>query len=345
LYYDSLGFLLTGKQREDSDKVASVMEQLCRQMIRQAQNSSPVNAAHLPTKVYGDIHGQFRDLLLLLHHYGFPFDGGPEFVFNGDFVDRGAHQIEVLALIYALKVVFPDQVHLNRGNHEDEAINEHMEEHGLWHHVNRKWGEERGGEVFDLILETYAWLPFATIVCQKILVVHGGIGDGKWDIDYLYNVPRPTTSEMICNDHVLNNILWSDPIDEDQRSSFGVHSSPRDGHAGALLRFGPDVSESFLARHGFDMLIRSHQSYTNEGVDVMHNSKLLRVFSARDYEGGTNDSGILLIEPDTARKQIIVRPQLLYSINKPREEHGASICRDRPDFKSMQRQLSALGVE
>ena len=54
-----------------------------------------------PAKVFGDLHGQLRDLLLLFAHHGFPSHRGGDveavaYVFNGDFVDRGAHQLEVL---------------------------------------------------------------------------------------------------------------------------------------------------------------------------------------------------------------------------------------------------------
>ena len=47
----------------------------------------------------GDIHGQLRDLLLFFHAFGLPTKSGPRFVFNGDFVDRGAHQLEAPSLL------------------------------------------------------------------------------------------------------------------------------------------------------------------------------------------------------------------------------------------------------
>ena len=73
-----------------------------------------------PCKVFGDIHGQLRDLLLLFREYGFPNNKGGDvdavkYVFDGDFVDRGAHQLEVVVLLFALKVAYPGCVFLLRG--------------------------------------------------------------------------------------------------------------------------------------------------------------------------------------------------------------------------------------
>ena len=71
--------------------------------------------------VVGDLHGSFRDLVLVLESIGEP---GPsnQVIFNGDFVDRGPQGVEVLATLLALKLVHPESVHLNRGNHEDAQL-------------------------------------------------------------------------------------------------------------------------------------------------------------------------------------------------------------------------------
>ena len=79
--------------------------------------------ARLPTKIFGDVHGQLRDLLVLFGSFGFPSHkrGGDvelcSYVFNGDYIDRGTHQCEVVALLFALKVLYPTRIYLLRGNH------------------------------------------------------------------------------------------------------------------------------------------------------------------------------------------------------------------------------------
>ena len=83
-----------------------------------------------PLKIFGDIHGQFTDLMTFFNLYGVPHENGErkdiehyDYVFLGDFVDRGSHSLETICLLLALKVVYPEQVHLIRGNHEDSQIN------------------------------------------------------------------------------------------------------------------------------------------------------------------------------------------------------------------------------
>jgi len=109
------------------------------------------------------------------------------------------------------------------------------------------------------------------------------------------------------------NILWSDPIEDDDdlvtdengqgqvfRNTAGVHDSPRKEQA---VQFGWDVTKTFCARNGLGLIIRSHQCKPDgAGFDIMHDDHLIRVFSARDYEGNGNDSATVLIR-NTASDQ------------------------------------------
>jgi len=184
---------------------------------------------HAPAKVYGDLHGQFRDLLLLLGHFGIPTAGsGPIFIFNGDFVDRGAHQLEVVILLFALKLVFPDRVFLLRGNHEDAVQNAGMGSLGFSEVCKKEFGIAEGGNVFHAVHAAFNYLPLACVLNERILVLHAGIGTGEWKLDYLENLKRPMDSNAIAADLVINNILWSDPIADDGKKDYiGVHRSPR----------------------------------------------------------------------------------------------------------------------
>ena len=77
-------------------------------------------------KIFGDLHGQFGDLMRLFEEYGTPSTAGDipyiDYLFLGDYVDRGAHSLETICLLLALKVEHPTSVHLIRGNHEARAL-------------------------------------------------------------------------------------------------------------------------------------------------------------------------------------------------------------------------------
>jgi len=312
--------LLTLFRTGEVAAVASAFERLAREVENVLKNQPPLVHAEAPCKVYGDIHGQFRDFLLMLHNYGFPSATSPMFIFNGDYGDRGKHQLEVICLVFALKACFPDRVWLIRGNHEDAVQNQSMGQIGLEAECHYKLAAY-GSSVFQAIHDAFNWLPLGCLINNRILCVHGGIGDGDWPLSHLENLVRPIDHDGIPKDKVLYNVLWSDPIPDDGLDSCdmaGVHDSPRDGHAHMIVTFGKDVTERFCHNNRLDMIIRSHQAIRKGfGYDVMHGGKLVRVFSARDYEGSGNDGCILYIA--AKNDHLIVRAQVLRSLACPKD--------------------------
>lgn len=273
-----------------------------------------------PARVFGDTHGQLRDVLLLFQAYGAPRPGQENsvYVFNGDFVDRGAHQLELVGILLAMKVLMPTRVWLVRGNHEDRQMNER---YGFKSECLRHLGEVFGTRIFDLFQTAFSQMPLACIIDRKILCVHGGIGDGKWTLDDLRRVQRPLSEEALLDpkNAWLLHILWSDPIPDSCAASkalFGVHESPRGSFA---TKFAWNVTKEFCALNGLGLIVRSHQcTRDGYGFDLMHDRLLMRVFSGRDYEGHGNDSGTLLIQPSDDRTMITVRAQVLQSLTKAR---------------------------
>lgn len=275
-----------------------------------------------PCKIFGDIHGQLRDLLLLFAVFGAPTagHGQPVYVFNGDFVDRGNHSLAVVALLFALKVAMPDKVILIRGNHEDRSMNE---KYGFREECIGTLGPHFGSMVYESVHKAFDQLPLACLIAERILILHGGIGDGAWTLGDLRSVRRPLGSDDL-NDPVnkwIFNILWSDPIEDDDerlQGVFGVHPSPR-GHTAS--QFAWDVTRTFCARNGVSLIVRSHQSKQHSlGFSIMHDNMLIRIFSARDYEGHGNDGAILLIQETHAGDALTVRPQVLRSVTKAMDE-------------------------
>lgn len=289
--------------------------------------------ATAPAMIFGDIHGQLRDLLLLFYAFGTPGDSeGMSYVFNGDFVDRGRHQVEVMGILLALKVMYPDRVWLVRGNHEDRAMNER---YGFKDECTRLLGLEFGPKVYELIQGSFDRLPVACLINERILCVHGGIGDGLWKLDDLRTIPKPLTADYMMQpeNNWIYNLMWSDPIEDGKTHDpavFGVHQSPRGSVASS---FAWNVTKTFCARNGLSLIVRSHQSKKgSRGFDVMHENMLVRVFSARDYEGHGNDGAVLMVRKGQQPKGdakfvsgpsaefLMVRPQVLRSAQKAREE-------------------------
>ncbi|XP_045388793.1 serine/threonine-protein phosphatase with EF-hands 2 [Lemur catta] len=143
--------------------------------------------------VCGDLHGQLDDLIFIFYKNGLP---SPErvYVFNGDFVDRGKDSIEILMVLFAFMLVYPKEFHLNRGNHEDHMVNLR---YGFTKEVMNKY-KIHGKKILRTLQDVFRWLPLATLVDEKVLILHGGVSDTT-DLELLDKLDRhKIVSTMRC---------------------------------------------------------------------------------------------------------------------------------------------------
>ncbi|KAJ1204888.1 hypothetical protein NDU88_000323 [Pleurodeles waltl] len=134
--------------------------------------------------ICGDLHGRLDDLFLIFYKNGLPSPERP-YVFNGDFVDRGKQSMEILLILFSFLLVYPTEVHLNRGNHEDYMVNLR---YGFTKEVMKKY-TMHGKKILKMLQSIFSWLPLATVIDQKVLITHGGVSDTT-DLDLLAKIER-----------------------------------------------------------------------------------------------------------------------------------------------------------
>jgi len=96
------------------------VKQLCLRSGEIFMAQDPLLDLEAPIKVVGDIHGQYHDLLRLFEFGGFPPESN--YLFLGDYVDRGKQSLEVIILLLVYKCKYPENFFMLRGNHECAAI-------------------------------------------------------------------------------------------------------------------------------------------------------------------------------------------------------------------------------
>ena len=215
-----------------------------------------------PVTVCGDIHGQFWDLMELLKIGGQTPD--TNYLFMGDYVDRGYYSVETVSLLVCLKVRFPSRIFLTRGNHESRQI---TQVYGFYDECMRKYGNSN---VWKYFTDLFDYLPLTAVVDNQIFCLHGGLSPS---IETLDNIKMLERFQEVPQEGPMCDLLWSDPEDR-----FGWGMSPR----GAGYIFGHDISEQFNHTNKLTMISRAHQLMLN-GYNWCHNRQVCTIFSAPNY--------------------------------------------------------------
>ncbi|XVF19608.1 hypothetical protein REPUB_Repub11eG0125400 [Reevesia pubescens] len=233
-----------------------------------------------PIKIFGDLHGQFGDLMRLFDEYGAPSTAGDiayiDYLFLGDYVDRGQHSLETITLLLALKVEYPNNVHLIRGNHEAADINALF---GFRIECIERMGERDGIWAWHRINRLFNWLPLAALIEKKIICMHGGIGRSINHVEQIENLQRPISME--AGSIVLMDLLWSDPTEND--SVEGLRPNAR---GPGLVTFGPDRVMEFCNNNDLQLIVRAHECVM-DGFERFAQGHLITLFSATNYCGVT----------------------------------------------------------
>jgi len=226
-----------------------------------------------PITVCGDIHGQYPDLLKLFELGGFPPD--TNYIFLGDYVDRGKQSLECICLLLAYKIKYEENFFLLRGNHECGSINRI---YGFFDECKRRYNVKLWKSFVDL----FNCLPIAASIDDKIFMVHGGLSPELKTVEQLQKIKRPTD---VPDDGLLCDILWSDP--DENASGWGANDR------GVSVTFNETVLKNFLEKNELDLLCRAHQ-VVEDGYEFFGNRQLVTVFSAPNYCGEFDNSGAIM---------------------------------------------------
>jgi serine/threonine-protein phosphatase PP1 catalytic subunit len=187
----------------------------------------------------GDIHGQYSDLLRLFEYGGFPPEAN--YLFLGDYVDRGKQSLETICLLLSYKIKYPENFFLLRGNHECASINRI---YGFYDECKRRFNIR----LWKTFTDCFNCLPVAALIDEKILCMHGGLSPDLKNLDQIKKIARPTD---VPDTGLLCDLLWADP----DKDVTGWGENDR----GVSFTFGADIVSDFLQKHDLDLICRAHQ--------------------------------------------------------------------------------------
>ncbi|KAL0476598.1 PPP4C, partial [Acrasis kona] len=242
----------------------SEVKNLCQKAKEILVDEENVQKVFAPVTVCGDIHGQFYDLKELFKVGGEVPD--TNYLFMGDFVDRGFYSVETFLLLLALKVRYPDRITLIRGNHESRQI---TQVYGFYDECLRKYGNVN---VWRYCTDVFDYLSLSALIEDRVFCVHGGLSPSISNLDQIQKIDR---KQEIPHDGPMCDLMWSDP-DENENDGWGM--SPR----GAGYLFGGDVVAHFNHTNSIDLICRAHQ-LVMEGYKYMFDDDLVTVWSAPNY--------------------------------------------------------------
>ena len=319
----------------NSDQFAKDLFTLCSKVRKVLEKEPRVVYLQSPCYIFGDIHGNLEDLHFFsdnIWRLGMSLTAG-NFLFLGDYVDRGMSCMEVVAYLLSMKLQNPHKVFLLRGNHETRDVNGWEEHYGersfIWQCRNR-FGDNIGYRLWEACNQVFDRMPLAAVVDQDIFCVHGGIprpismgnpAFAKWGatstttrIQDILNVPKvaginpPYVHEDEVYQQVASDCIWSDPASGEQEMT---SVDPQTGYGeslrgGGAICFGSKAVTDFLKEQNFSYIMRAHEAHA-EGVAVSKGARVFTVFStSKDHNQGSQAlAGCILV--DDEKLQVINR--------------------------------------
>merc|ERR1712126_375549 len=254
------------------------------EMLKKEPNVLNVDS---PVTVCGDVHGQFFDLLKL-----FEVGGPPDttnYLFLGDYVDRGYYSIECVLYLWSLKLMHDNNIHLLRGNHECRHLTEYFT---FKQGCLTKYSEE----VYDACMVAFDALPIAALMNEQFLCVHGGLSPEIKTIDDIRQVNRfqePPAFGALCD------LIWSDPGEDFGKEAQGTEDFIPNQTRGCGYFYSFNAVCKFLQENNLLSMIRAHEAQDQGYKMFRRNSQtgfpsLITIFSAPNYLDVYNNKAAVL---------------------------------------------------
>lgn len=232
----------------------------------------------------GDTHGSMDDTYKMINYFiqVFQVRSNVKVIWIGDMVDRNPYDFQNLALILSFWILFPENVFIIRGNHEDTSV---CSRYGFSNNIFAKVGsKELFNPVWDLVGKFFSMLPIGMISQvgdKRILVFHGGFPFDPenfkvWKLEEVEPLLNNFKAEYFDMDVLSQSILWADP---DPTLPQGVLPNPRSGRP----RFSEEAFLQFAKLNQIDCMIRGHSKWDN-GYKLIFENRIISLFSTSTYD-------------------------------------------------------------
>lgn len=262
-----------------------------------------------PCYVMGDIHGNIEDLLSLEKAIWKQLPCiGANYLFLGDYVDRGQWGLECALYLFAFKILCPNKVTMLRGNHEVRSLQSH---YTYKRECISKYGEMFGLKVWELTNRIFDKLPVSALVDDAVYCAHGGIPHNSQDVEEIAKIKRELRDPE-AESTTAWEILWSDPCHMQQfyeiaellninsNSSSTLPGYIKNTKRGTAYLFNEVGANNFLRKNGLTHIIRAHE-VPPLGYTFHFFNKCATIFSCSHYCGNDNDCGFILADNQRLR--------------------------------------------
>nr|XP_053626729.1 uncharacterized protein LOC128684523 isoform X2 [Cherax quadricarinatus] len=282
----------------DMIKLGQYIISLCSATKELLESEPRLLKLEAPCYILGDLHGNYQDLVCFektLWRVG-PHLTPANFLFLGDYVDRGDYGIEVVSHLFAQKLQAPSNFFLLRGNHEVRDIQQMFT---FQQECLKKFGARHGMNVWNAVNDAFDCMPLAALVDKKIFCIHGGIPKLDGCLSELDNIPCPLPTPE-TQSSLAWQMMWNDPIAaEDMTDDVLEQLVGNKGFAYNEKRqtacvFNRAAFDSFLKRHSLTHVVRAHE-VKQAGFEIQQGGRLMTVFSSSHYCGGSNEAACILV--------------------------------------------------